>query len=137
MAGSAARDDDGVMIKPFLLALLPLLAVAASPAPAKLRESAVRLGETAHVGGPRVRPLRVIEDSRCPMNARCIRAGDVTVRALVITGRRSRTMDLTLGKRVPLADGSLGLVSVNPGRMAGKPIAPAAYRFVFDFQGGL
>lgn len=35
-------------------------------------EGAVRLGQTAFVGGPKVRPYRIIEDSRCPANLQCV-----------------------------------------------------------------
>ncbi len=38
-------------------------------------EFRIRAGETAVVEGLRLRFLRVTEDSRCPINARCIRAG--------------------------------------------------------------
>ena len=34
-----------------------------------------RIGETTRVGTLAVTPLRVVEDSRCPINARCIWAG--------------------------------------------------------------
>lgn len=40
-----------------------------------LVEDPVRLGEIAAVDGPRVRPNRVIEDSRCPPDVQCIVEG--------------------------------------------------------------
>ena len=39
-----------------------------------------KLGQTVNVGGPKVTPLAVLEDSRCPMEARCIWAGRVRLR---------------------------------------------------------
>lgn len=39
-------------------------------------EGPVRLGEIAAVDGPRVRPDRVIEDSRCPADVQCIGQAD-------------------------------------------------------------
>ncbi|MCE7796973.1 hypothetical protein LWE61_10425 [Sphingobium sufflavum] len=102
-----------------------------------LREGPARLGETVSVGGPSVRPVRLVEDSRCPDNARCIWAGRVVVRALVSGGRWSRTMDLTLGQPAPVADGALTLVAVTPGKSTTRPVRPRDYRFTFDFQGGL
>lgn len=39
----------------------------------------VRAGQTAQVADLRVRFLRVTEDSRCPINARCIRAGSANI----------------------------------------------------------
>lgn len=63
--------------------ILPaLVAVASAPAAsAHLVEGLVRLGQTADVCGPRVTPLRVVEDSRCPMNSRCVWAGRVALRS--------------------------------------------------------
>ena len=100
-------------------------------------ERPVRLGQTAYVNGPRVTPIRVIEDSRCPINARCIRAGTVVIRARVSGGRWSRTLDLTLGQPVSVADGSLVLAAVSPDRVAGKALPRQRLRFTFNFEGGL
>ncbi len=96
-----------------------------------------RLGQTAYVDGPRVTPLRVLEDSRCPMEARCIRAGDVRILARVRTGRLTETRELTLGKPVRVADGQLELASVMPPRSTQRTIRPREYRFGFRFAGGL
>jgi hypothetical protein len=96
-----------------------------------------RLGQTVHVDGPRVTPLKVIEDSRCPMNARCIWAGRVVLRATVRGGAWKRTLDLTLGEPVQVADGKLTLTTVTPDRHTDRQIAPRDYRFTFAFQGGL
>lgn len=38
-------------------------------------EFRIRTGETAQVENLRLRFVRVTEDSRCPINARCVRAG--------------------------------------------------------------
>ncbi len=45
---------------------------------------AAGIGETADLGnGLRVRPLEVLEDSRCPQNARCVWAGRLRLRVIV------------------------------------------------------
>jgi hypothetical protein len=121
---------------PVLTALLPLAGSAAAASPEALGHS-VRLGRTVYVNGPRVTPIRVIEDSRCPMNARCIRAGTVILRVRVAGGRWSRTLDLTLGQPVPVADGSLLLSAVSPDRTAGETLAKRRLRFTFTFEGGI
>ncbi|PSJ40981.1 hypothetical protein C7I55_08815 [Sphingomonas deserti] len=100
-------------------------------------EGPVALGQIAYVGGPRVRPDRVIEDSRCPVDTLCVWAGRVVLRATVIGGSWSKQMDLTLGTPVQVADGALTLVAVTPGRTAGAPPAPKQLRFTFEFSGGL
>lgn len=133
----------------------PLLAIAAfllagcatSPpesGPSSVQEedglSRARIGETVAVGGPKVTPLAVLEDSRCPMNARCVWAGQVRVRVQVHLGSGTRVTELTQGRPAPVADGTLELVEVQPDRLAGaeaRAMAAAEYRFGFRFMGGL
>lgn len=127
-------------MKLIMLSALPMLlaACALSAGAPPIVEGPARPGQTSAVGGPKVRPVKLVEDSRCPMNARCVWAGRVVVRAIVITGRGARSMELTLGKPVQVADGRLTLTSVTPDRMAGGPkVRLTDYRFGFDFQGGL
>ncbi|MGJ8537303.1 MAG: hypothetical protein ACSHW2_09130 [Parasphingopyxis sp.] len=118
------------------LALLAALAGCATiPQAAPRQDGIAGLGESTYVDGPLVTPLRLIEDSRCPINARCVWAGRVVLR-VQIAGHR--TMALTLGEPQQVADGALTLVSVAPDRIAGEgqDIAPANYRFTFAFDGG-
>ncbi len=99
----------------------------------------VPFGRSAYVDGPIIRPVKVIEDSRCPMNARCIWAGTVKLEAIWVRPGEDRIIELELGKPMPLADGSLELTDVSPSRMAGegRGLKPADYRFSFRFMGGL
>ncbi|WP_189621508.1 hypothetical protein [Novosphingobium colocasiae] len=103
--------------------------------------SYARIGETVAVGGPRVTPLTVLEDSRCPMNARCVWAGQVRLSVRVETGAGTRDMEITTGKPLPVADGTLELAEVQPDRVAGGDsggqIKPQNYRFGFSFVDGL
>ncbi|WP_267102482.1 hypothetical protein [Xanthomonas sacchari] len=98
-------------------------------------EGPVRLGEIAAVDGPRVRPDRVMEDSRCPADVQCVQAGRLIVRATVLGGGWSKEVDLALGVPVPVADGMLTLVDATPAPIASETAASAA-RFTFKFQGG-
>lgn len=118
------------------VALAGCTATAANPLAPTLPEGPARLGQTVYVDGPRVTPLRVIEDSRCPMNARCIWAGRVVLRVKVQGGAWQRNIDLTLGEPVQVADGALTLVSVTPESRTDTPVKPSHYRFAFTFQGG-
>ena len=86
------------------------------------------LRHAQQVGGFIVTPIKVEEDSRCPMNARCVWAGRVVVRATVTDGRHRTTRRFTLGEP---SDG-LVLDTVEPGRMAGAPIQPIRYRVHFS-----
>ena len=117
------------------LLALPLAACATMSSPPTGPTAA--LGQQAYVDGLRVTPLKVLEDSRCPINARCVWAGRIIVRAAVTGSSWHRTLDLELGQPQQLADGQLTLVAAEPGKMAGAPADLRAYRFTFAFQGGL
>ena len=125
-------------------ALLPLLVLSAcvtsgsqsKPLP---HGDNVPLGQSAYVDGPVIRPIKVVEDSRCPANARCIWAGTVKIDALWARTGGDQTIELELGKPVSIADGTLELTAVTPLRWAGKDreIQSKDYRFSFRFIGGL
>ncbi len=99
--------------------------------------SRAKLGETISVGGPRVTPLQVIEDSRCPTGVTCVWAGQVRLSVRIDFGSGSQTRELTLGKPAQVADGALTLVEVMPERRGSWAIYPEDYRFGFKFDGGL
>lgn len=96
-----------------------------------------RLGQTVNVDGPRVTPLEVLEDSRCPMEARCIRAGSVRLKVRIVTGAIRAVREMASDKPLQVADGQLELVGVTPPRSVRGPIKPSDYRFSFKFSGGL
>ncbi|GHF76889.1 hypothetical protein [Deinococcus ficus] len=52
-------------------------------------------GQTGQLGDQRVTVVRV-QDNRCPINARCIRAGELIVKVLVGQGRTLRFLTLEL-----------------------------------------
>ncbi|MBL9070875.1 MAG: hypothetical protein JNM03_12900 [Sphingopyxis sp.] len=90
------------------------------------------------VDGPIIQPVKVLEDSRCPMNARCIWAGRVRVQMLWLRPNgETRSFDVTLSEPAPLADGAITLESVRPDKQTDATIRPEDYRFSFRFAGGL
>lgn len=119
------------------LPLLAALAALAGCSQTAAVEGPVGLGQTALVGGPRVRPDHVLEDSRCPVGTRCVWEGRVVVRATVSGGDWSKPVDLILGVPVAVADGKLTLTRVTPARKSGQSAKTVPSRFTFAFQGGL
>lgn len=120
-----------------LIAAAVTLAACATPTPpvANARITDAGIGRTAIVNGLRIRPLAVVEDSRCPMNARCVWAGRIVVRVALSGRGRATTRNLTLGETADHSGGRLALVGAEPNRMAGAPQAPAgAYRFTFSYE---
>lgn len=120
---------------------LMLLACAALAActtiPPTTASPTAAIGRTVAAGGMRIRPLRVVEDSRCPINARCVWAGRMILHAEVTGGGGRAAYDLILGEPVAHAGGRLALVAAEPGRMAGQETDPSAYRFTFEYTRSL
>lgn len=115
-------------MKSLLLAIAPALLAACAvvpppdatpPAPSG---SAVALGEKVRVGDVTVTPVAVVEDSRCPINARCIWAGRLVVRTQIdgqANGEPWRdTADLRLGETFGTHGRVIALVSGEPGKTA-------------------
>ena len=129
-----------MMFKPLACAILLMASSAcATILPAKSVGTDVAFGQPAYVDGPKIRPIRLVEDSRCPMNARCVWAGRVRILAAWVRSDGEREVELTLGEPVSVADGQLTLTAVTPSKMAGegRALAPSDYRFSFQFAGGL
>ena len=118
-----------------MLAALALAACASLPAAVPVRSDGLaHLHEATRVGSLVVTPRAVIEDSRCPINARCVWAGRAIVRTDVAGPGWRETLDLTLGDRVTTHGTTLGLTSVEPSKMVGAQAQSLDYRF--GFEGG-
>ena len=125
-------------MKNTLLLSLALAALCAGSA-ASAREPAstiARIGQRVSVDGLSVTPLRVLEDSRCPMEARCVWAGQVRLLVRIGTGRRCALREITSNTPIRIADGTLELVSVMPPRSVQRTLRARDYRFGFRFAGG-
>jgi hypothetical protein len=97
--------------------------------------STAGFGKVASVGPLRVRPIALVEDSRCPINARCIWAGRLILKAQVELrgGGEQLTTNLTLGSPYIVGADQLTLVSAEPAREARAKGNPPANRFTFDY----
>src|SRR3546814_20612156 len=88
----------------------------------------VALGQKAYVDGPLVQPVEVVEDSRCPMNVRCVWAGRVRVKMLWLRGNgEKQPFEVTLGEETQLADGKFTLEAGRPEKRTDK-IGDASWR---------
>lgn len=122
-------------------AILPFTALAlgacATVSSDKTGTPTAAIGQTALVGPYRVRPAMVVEDSRCPINALCIQAGRIVVRADVRGNGVRQSRILELRKPQSIAGGTLTLMEANPAPIAGVDMnLPNAYRFTFRFDPG-
>lgn len=121
----------------YLASLVLLLTACATTSIPRSDGNDVALGQEAIVDGPIVKPIAVLEDSRCPMNARCVWAGRVRLKMLWIHPRGNREFELSTDQPAPIADGSITLTSVHPDKRTDVVLKPNDYRFSFAFAGGL
>lgn len=122
-------------MKAALLIAALLLAACAAVVPAAAGPTAGLAG-AAHVGGLKVSPLSVLEDSRCPSGVQCIWAGRLRLRVEVQSSKAREQLDLELGGGRPVAGGELRLVRAVPAPIEGGPVSPGDYRFMFEFVNG-
>lgn len=123
-----------------LLLLLALTGCATTPAepggpPPMDGTVTARLGEEVRLGTLRIRPIAVLEDSRCPADVTCVWAGRIRVR-VAVSGAGEPVMELNQPVSVP--GGRLALVSVAPPRWHSPPpgVDPnAPRRFEFRLSG--
>jgi hypothetical protein len=88
-------------------------------------------GQTVRINQLALRPIAIVQDSRCPANANCVWAGQLIVDFR--TGRRG-SIRLEQGKPLAVAGGRLTLVGATPQAIAGRKIPPQAYRFQLRFE---
>ena len=108
--------------------------------------SRARIGETVAVSGVQVTPLKVLEDSRCPLGVQCVWAGQVRISATVApgsgksraanTGTGDEPSELTLNQPISVSDGQLTMVEIYPDPRKDRTIYPEEYRFGFKFARG-
>ena len=125
-------------IPALVLALAPLSVTAcavvppADSTPPQPAGYAVPIGQPVQVGDLILTPRKLVEDSRCPMNARCVWAGRVVVKTTIAGAGWADTADLTLGEPYGTHGKVIALVSVRPEKMAGTETQPMKYRFVYE-----
>ncbi len=94
------------------------------------------LGQVAGGNGLTIRPIKVIEDSRCPAAVQCVWAGRLKVRARMNGPGWTQIRDFELGIPQAVDQYRVTLISAEPQKQAGAEIEPRSYRFTFDFQDG-
>ena len=94
-----------------------------------------KLGQTVNLGGLQVTPLKVLDDSRCPMEARCVWGGRLRLSVRVTTGAGSTLHELATDQPLGVADGRLVLDGVMPPRSTQRTLLPSDYRFTLKFSG--
>jgi hypothetical protein len=126
-----------------IILLGPLLGCAGTDGSIKTtlgQEFTLRLGQTAQIEGEQLSITfnGVSEDSRCPRDVLCIRAGEVKCEMTVTYQGSSSSITLIQpGMTEPASETYRGyriIYSVEPYPDAGKPISPAEYRLNLTVQ---
>lgn len=94
--------------------------------------SAVPLGQAVRVGKLVATPVSVVEDSRCPENARCVWAGRLIVSTRIDGAGWRETAPLTLGTPYATHGTAITLVSGMPEKRTEVETKPGDYRFAFE-----
>lgn len=113
-----------------LLASVALSACATIP-PANAGPTA-GLAQVASVNGIRIRPIALVEDSRCPALVQCVWQGRLSVQARMNGPGWTQVRDFELGIPQAVDRYLVTLVKVDPPKPAPGPIDLSTYRFTFD-----
>ena len=90
----------------------------------------IGFGGQAMLNDVTLRPLAVVEDSRCALDVQCVWAGRLILAVEIgQPGLASQRTTMTLGQPLAIAGGTLTLVAAAPPKRAGAPPASA---FTFE-----
>ncbi|MEZ5679727.1 MAG: hypothetical protein R3E14_00320 [Erythrobacter sp.] len=92
----------------------------------------VPLGQPVKVADVIVTPLRVVEDSRCPINARCVWAGRLVVETRIDGAGWRDTANVTLGETYGTHEKVVRLIAGEPNKTTQEEIKPHQYRFTYE-----
>ena len=92
----------------------------------------VALNEPVWVGDANLKPLSVVEDSRCAEDTRCVWAGRLVVSTRIISTHWQQTAPLTLDEPYEVLGRTFVLVSGQPAKRLDREIQSEDYRFVFE-----
>ncbi|MEO6152646.1 MAG: hypothetical protein ABIT09_04295 [Croceibacterium sp.] len=124
-------------MKPYpILFAVGLLGGCATPLGAAIAPEGnkVPLNQAVHVGALVATPRAVVEDSRCPINARCVWAGRLVVSTRIDGPGWHEAVPLTLGAPYATHGTTIALVSGTPAKRTERTTAPADYRFSFEAE---
>jgi hypothetical protein len=128
-------------VKPILLAGLLLGACAGAKPPASIpgchEGPCIAIGQSQQFGIMRVTPLEVLADSRCPIEAECVWAGELKVRTRLDIGHETIWVDIKAWEPFTINGGTLLLAEVAPDASSQWPKPePQDYGFRFTFTEG-
>ena len=103
-------------------------------APCPNTPSTASLNQKVLINGVYITPIKVESDSRCPIDAVCIWAGEVTLKVKLEKGGTSKEVTLKQDTPFVFQGSEVSLVGVSPENEAGKPFTQEAYLFAFKVK---
>jgi len=94
----------------------------------------VRIGEKVSALGVTITPVRVEEDSRCPLDVTCIQAGTVKLKTTLGSAMGEAGQIFTLNETVTTEAEAITLVAVEPEADSKSKIRAENYIFHFEIQ---
>ncbi len=92
----------------------------------------IGLGQTGTRQEIAITPLELISDSRCPNDVQCVWAGKAEVRVSLKSATNESVRVFEIGMATTTGGVTVTLVDALPYPVAGTPIVPSAYRFIFN-----
>ncbi|TMM49750.1 hypothetical protein [Qipengyuania marisflavi] len=94
--------------------------------------TAVGLLQPVRIADVVVTPIKVAEDSRCPINARCVWAGRLIVETRIDGEGWRDTANITLGETFGTHGRVVALVAAAPDIVTEREARPSDYRFTYE-----
>lgn len=94
----------------------------------------IKMGQEVSDLGVSITPLKVLEDSRCPIDVTCIQAGTVRIQARLVSGLGEARQEFKLGQPITTEAEEVTLIDVSPKPKAGMTIADGEYLFRFEIE---
>jgi hypothetical protein len=95
----------------------------------------VRFGETVNAGNLSIRPIKLLEDSRCPVDVQCIQEGRVRAEIELMSGGQTRSEDIsTDGNEVVIESFRIKLEEVRPEARVGVVIENSQYLLILTVR---
>lgn len=95
----------------------------------------MKIGESRTVNGVNIKVNKIMEESRCPIDAVCIQAGKFVANVTLSAGATTKTLDITEGgAATTLGSAKITLVRAQPMPMASPPTLPGNYRLFFKVE---
>lgn len=98
-------------------------------------EITLKAGEEGEIAGLSIKMIQIKDDSRCPINARCVWAGKVSADVELKSGDITGAATLDVGNSPYIFENYLiKLVDVKPEKIAGQEINQAEYSATFSID---